>query len=143
MLAPAARLEVHEQEGEVRAHVDRPQPVVELDAVEDGDALAEEDVLGAQVAVAVADAAARRARDEPRAPVAQRSVEEAPASEGTRVAGSEQAGKLVERSAGGRPLVLERTRRRLCDVACRRVERGEAAAHARVVVQGQRAALEP
>ena len=48
--------EVHHQEREVGRHVDAPQVVVELDAVEDPRAVIEdEDVLGPQVAMAVAD----------------------------------------------------------------------------------------
>ncbi len=47
--------EVHHQEGEVGHHVEVAQVVVELDAVEDPRSVVEaEDVVGAQVAVAVA-----------------------------------------------------------------------------------------
>ena len=51
----AERLEVHGQEREVAADVDDAQRRVELEAVDDLDAALEQDVLGAQVAVAVAD----------------------------------------------------------------------------------------
>ena len=59
----AAR-DVHDEEREVVADVGDPELGVELDAVDRVDALTEQDVLGAQVAVAVADQSGRRATHE-------------------------------------------------------------------------------
>ena len=53
--------DVHDQEREVVADVGDPQVTVELDAVDRLDVGAEQDVLGAQVAVAVADVSGRGA----------------------------------------------------------------------------------
>ena len=48
-------VEVHSQEGELRGHVAGAKALAELDAVEDLDVPREADVLGAEVAVSLAD----------------------------------------------------------------------------------------
>src|SRR5581483_1871033 len=71
-LGVAQPFEVHGQEGHVGQHVDVAQPVVELDAVEDAGAVVEaEDVLGLEVAVAVAHRAGGDAVVEQRRPAGQ------------------------------------------------------------------------
>ena len=57
----SARREVHDQEREIVGHVELPQPAVKLDAVDDLQCLAEQDVLGTQVAVDLAHEAVPRA----------------------------------------------------------------------------------
>ncbi len=54
---PAAEVQVHRQEGQVGGHVRVAKALVELDAIEDADAVLEADGVRPQVAVAVADAA--------------------------------------------------------------------------------------
>ena len=68
---------VHDQEREVVADVGHAEPAIELDAVDGLDALAEQDVLGAQVAVAVAHAARARPPGELGSEAGQRGAAEA------------------------------------------------------------------
>ena len=60
----AERGQIEHEEGEVVGHVQLAQPGVELDAVDDSHAIAEEDVFGAEVPVALADLPAAGARPE-------------------------------------------------------------------------------
>ena len=63
-VGPARLVELHERERQVGRDVDPAQRGLELDAVDDADALAEQDVLEPQVAVAVAHEPAGGARVE-------------------------------------------------------------------------------
>ena len=67
----AERLEVHDEEGEIERHVADPQRGIELEAVDDLRRVGQDDVLGPEIAVALAHEAARRAPRQRRGPAPQ------------------------------------------------------------------------
>ncbi len=95
-------LEVHRQEGDVGGHVAMAEGRVELDTVDDDEVVGHRvDVLGVQIAVAVADAAVRLAAAEPRVERAQTGV--TPALDDRVVGGAD--GIAVQRADLGEVLV--------------------------------------
>ena len=117
--------DVHDQEGEVVADVGDAQGAVELDAVDRLDVGAEQDVLRPQIAVAVADAAGRRAVGELGSEAGERRAAEAselrePSHRSARPSRERGEGLIDEPRRAGR----RRRRSRLVDGRVKAGDRG-------------------